>query len=133
MDNKRKDVLQLWCKNCGKLAKQRQYRHGRKEAVTLLARKYVLKRNYNLTLENYDNMLKEQNGVCAICGKKETNRSNPKGKIDSLRVDHCHKTGRVRGLLCSECNFGISKFKDDIELIKKAIQYLKKHGRAKDN
>jgi Recombination endonuclease VII len=71
-------------------------------------------------------MLIAQKGACWICEKPETVRSNPNGIIDSLRVDHCHKTGKIRGLLCSECNFGLSKFKDDICLMERAIQYLKR-------
>ena len=95
------------------------------EKYKLSARKKLLKRNYGLSLETYVDMLNKQSGVCAICGKSETQQSNKKGKIDSLRVDHCHKTGKIRGLLCSKCNFGISQFGDDINLMNIAIKYLK--------
>jgi hypothetical protein len=68
------------------------------------------------TLEQYDVMLAAQNGHCAIClsipGKRR------------FHVDHCHKTGKVRGLLCFNCNVGIGKFKDDSELIFKVLRYL---------
>lgn len=92
------------------------------------AKGYRLKAQYGLSLEEYAAMLEAQNGVCAICLKLETSRSNPKcERPDSLRVDHCHVTGKNRGLLCSECNFGISKFDDDTDLMRKAIEYLEFH------
>lgn len=123
-DSKRKDGLQLWCKDCGKAAKKHQYHNGRRDAVRLSARKTTLKTKYGLTLEDYERMFNEQGGVCLICQQPETVRSNPNGVIDSLRVDHCHTTGKVRGLLCSECNFGISKFKDDPMLMLRAGTYV---------
>ena len=123
-DSKRKDGLQLWCKDCGLKSKKKRYYEGRKEQVSLHARKYLLKRNYGLELEDYEQMLKDQKGVCLICKKEETQRSNPNGKIDSLRVDHCHTTGDIRGLLCSKCNFGISQFDDKPELLLRAFGYL---------
>ena len=59
--------------------------------------KYNLRAKYGLTLEDYDNMLEQQKGVCAICGG-----INPSGR--RLAVDHDHKTGEIRGLLCQHCN-----------------------------
>jgi len=96
------------------------------EKRRMSSRRTMLKVKYGISLERYNEVLKEQNGVCAICKKAETNHSNKKGPVDSLRVDHCHSTGKVRGLLCSECNFGISKFDDDTNLLLEAIKYLKK-------
>lgn len=66
-------------------------------------------------------MLGEQGGVCAICGQKET--STYRGKVRKLAVDHCHKTGRVRGLLCMNCNQGLGKFQHSHELLIKAATY----------
>jgi len=94
------------------------------EKYKLQARQTMLKKKYRLSLAEYDNMLERQNGVCGICGKKETVISNKKGGVDRLRVDHCHKTGEIRGLLCSNCNFGIGHFKDDVSLLRNAILYL---------
>ena len=76
-----------------------------------------------MTLNDYDEMLEKQNGVCAICGKE------PNGK--RLHVDHCHETGVVRGLLCFRCNFGLSYFGEDIKKIKKAYEYLLKAEKKK--
>jgi len=80
-----------------------------------------LKGRYGITSAEYDQMLKEQNGKCAICGSgKDENRGN------FLSVDHCHKTGIVRGLLCNMCNRGIGMLQDDVSIVTKAAEYLKK-------
>ncbi len=80
-------------------------------------RKHDLKKNYGITIEQYDEMLEAQSGVCAICQNQcSTGRR--------LAVDHCHEIGEIRGLLCSNCNQGIGKFKDSIKLLEAAIKYL---------
>lgn len=68
--------------------------------------------------EQYKSLLKEQNGVCAICGKPNVRASR------NLSIDHCHKTKFVRGLLCTKCNFGLGYFDDNEQLLLKAISYL---------
>jgi hypothetical protein len=85
-----------------------------------------LKRLFNITLEDYDNMLKSQNGTCAICKQTETKMNKFLGIPKRLAVDHCHMTGKVRGLLCFHCNSSIGKLKDSVELLQNAIEYLKK-------
>ena len=77
---------------------------------------------FNLTVKQYELMLKSQNGKCAICCQPETMKLN--GKIKRLSVDHCHRTGKVRGLLCNNCNTAIGKFNDDPELLRNAALYL---------
>lgn len=84
-------------------------------------RKKLLKKRYNITPEEYDALFEEQNGKCLICGEYDTKRK--------LNVDHSHKTGVIRGLLCTTCNRGIGFFKDDVEKMSKAILYLKKFNR----
>lgn len=81
---------------------------------------------YGLTLDVFDLMLENQDNRCAIC-----RTDNPVGdgntttrKSFSFAVDHCHDTGRVRGLLCNPCNRGLGFFKDDLTLLAKAVQYL---------
>jgi len=86
-----------------------------------------LKLRYGITPEQYAEMFKIQNNRCAICGNVETARHNRSNKIQKLAVDHCHSTGKVRGLLCQDCNRGIGKFHDDIARLEKAIKYLKEH------
>jgi hypothetical protein len=71
----------------------------------------------------YKELFEKQNGLCAICGKEETHTF--KGKIKQLSIDHDHKTGEVRGLLCNKCNTGLGGFMDNVEFLLKAIQYLK--------
>jgi hypothetical protein len=84
-------------------------------------RKTHLKTKYGITPEQYDEMLEAQGGGCAICGK-------PPGKT-ALHVDHCHETGRVRGLLCFSCNAGLGQFKHDPELLEAALMYTAVHWR----
>lgn len=84
-------------------------------------RKYRLKRQYGITLEEYTALLEAQNGVCAICGT-----SNPPGSHGILVVDHDHETGGVRGLLCCNCNTGLGMFGDDPERLTQASRYLGK-------
>jgi hypothetical protein len=74
--------------------------------------------------EKYEEILKYQNNVCAICGKKESAKSSKGNKIKELAVDHSHKTGIIRGLLCMSCNRGLGCFYDDTSLLEKAIKYL---------
>lgn len=81
-----------------------------------------LQKQYNITLEEYNTLLKTQNHVCAICNNPETLMI--KGKLCSLAVDHCHDTGKIRGLLCTKCNRGIGLLRHDIDLLQKAILYL---------
>lgn len=73
---------------------------------------------YGITDEQYQQLLAEQNFVCAICGKEE----RVEGR--SLAVDHDHETNLIRGLLCNRCNRALGLFNDDPELLKKAFEYL---------
>lgn len=73
-------------------------------------------KKYGLTLVEFEEMLKRQEGKCAICGK------TPK---ENLCVDHCHRTGKVRGLLCRACNRSIGQLGDTEEALMKAVHYLK--------
>jgi hypothetical protein len=75
---------------------------------------------YGLTLDQYDAMLKKQNGVCAICKKPET-----RSKKNNMCIDHNHKTGKVRSLLCDKCNRGIGYFNESISLLENASIYLR--------
>lgn len=81
-----------------------------------------LKNNYNLSKEEYFKILEEQNGKCAICSSDDPGSST----YSKLCVDHCHKTNKIRGLLCFKCNTSLGKFGDNVEFLKKAIKYLEK-------
>ncbi len=82
-----------------------------------------LKRHYGLSLERYREMYEAQGGLCFICGKPETNMTK-KGEPRMLAVDHDHKTGTVRKLLCTHCNTLIGLAGDDIARLRAAITYL---------
>ncbi len=84
-------------------------------------------KKYGLTLKEYNSMVKKQKNKCAICAKEETERTNGGEKVKSLSVDHNHKTGKVRELLCAKCNKGIGFFDDDISKLKTIIKYLRNH------
>ena len=73
-------------------------------------------REYGLTEEEYNNMVLSQNNLCAICNNPSNNKA--------LAIDHNHKTGEVRGLLCQNCNLAIGLFKENIIIFNKAIEYL---------
>lgn len=85
------------------------------------ARNHQLWHKFGLTRNQYDDLLKLQLGVCAICSK-----SCISGR--ALAVDHCHTTKKIRGLLCMHCNQGLGMFRDSVELLDKAKEYLKKYG-----
>ena len=95
-----------------------------KETVYYRCKKCIranhIKSTYGVTQEWYDEQLSKQQGGCAICGTTDT------GYHPNFHVDHCHATGNVRGLLCSNCNTSLGKFKDDKEILQKAIDYLEK-------
>lgn len=82
-----------------------------------------LKREFGITADDYDSMLESQEYVCKICRKPET-RTAPSSGVARLCVDHCHTTGKVRGLLCHGCNTGIGSLRDDIDILMEAIAYL---------
>jgi hypothetical protein len=75
----------------------------------------------------YQEMLREQNGVCAICAQPERTADGLSGKPKDLAVDHDHATGAVRALLCSACNTAIGLFNDDVALLAKAQSYVLYH------
>jgi hypothetical protein len=102
--------------------RSRVYRAVDKERYRLGDQKKHYKKKYGITLNKYNDMLSAQGGVCAICSQPETRML--RGKVAALSVDHCHTTGKVRGLLCNRCNIGLQMFKDNAELIQKASEYL---------
>lgn len=87
----------------------------------------ALRKMYGISLSTYKQMLDAQDGKCAICKKEEFVVDRKTDKVRELAVDHCHDTGTVRGLLCTNCNRGIGHFKDDAELLREAIYYLDKN------
>lgn len=90
------------------------------------ARRTMLRSKYNLTLEEYDTILASQGFCCAICKTTET-----RNKYGHFVVDHDHRTGQVRGLLCDACNIGLGGFRDNPVSLEAAIRYLLDHTEAK--
>lgn len=83
---------------------------------------------FGLTPESYERMLKEQGHGCAICGTTEPGTTGKRpGSNRRFAIDHCHTTGKARGLLCNKCNLGIGNFNDDIVRLEAAVAYLRKH------
>ena len=88
-----------------------------KLCLPIVQQERVWKHSYGISRKQFEDMLGEQNGVCDICGGPSTERRN-------FCVDHNHKTGKVRGLLCVRCNSLLGNAKDSIEILKQAIEYL---------
>jgi hypothetical protein len=102
----------------GRTAAQARARYARNpEKHVEYSRRATIKREYGLTLEEYDVIIARG---CAICGAKKTGRQ-------SMALDHCHTTGKVRDALCSFCNRGLGCFKDDPVRLRAAVEYLEKH------
>jgi hypothetical protein len=88
-----------------------------------------LKHLYGLTVQDYERMHAEQNGLCAICGQPET-LTAPSGKLTRLTIDHDHETDVVRGLLCRKCNAALGSLNDSVEIVRAALAYLEKHKKV---
>lgn len=117
--------LRAECKECNNDYHYQKYNLQDPEQVF----KYNLKYQYGITDTDYELMLKSQEEKCKICGQSETTKNN-NGKIKRLSVDHDHKTGKIRGLLCDNCNNALGRFNDDIEILKAAITYLERNQDA---
>lgn len=113
-----RDRVKLWRKeNPEKLLKQVQREYGKPYTINK-----HLRSKYGITHVEYDLMLDSQKGACKICNVHQINLSK------RLSVDHCHSTGKIRGLLCSQCNSMLGYAKDKTDLLEKAIGYLKEHN-----
>lgn len=117
---KRPGSFRSKCRPCTAQISARYHGENREKilAKMIAAR---LKKCYGLTVEQYHAMKTKQGGGCAICGS-----TTPGGKDNKLHVDHDHKTGKVRGLLCNRCNIALGGFGDDIQRLRLAIQYLER-------
>lgn len=99
-----------------KLASHNRYYHANKKKCCELSRRSKLIRVFGITADKYDEMLRSQNGRCKICKRKQIGRR--------LAVDHCHKTGLVRSLLCSNCNSMLGQAREDVKVFRAAIAYI---------
>ena len=98
--------------------RQTAKRNGKKkqQPTAEKRREYMLRHRYDMAVVEYDAMLQAQEGLCASCGDK----------LDGPHVDHCHVTGKVRGILCASCNKGLGHFFDDPNRLRLAADYLER-------
>ena len=123
--------MNLFAKNSmGKYKKQSQckscrtaYYQAHKEPLQKRIRNNMLKRSYGIEQKDYEILLKNQNGKCAICDIKAENHRH-----SVLNVDHNHITKKIRGLLCNNCNRALGHFQDSILNLESAVKYLKNKG-----
>lgn len=124
-DRRRKNGLMARCKECNKVQARKyrlstpNYEKDKYQKYKTETRERHLKRKYGISLENYNDMLKEQNNKCAICGDDESYQFK-----SVFHVDHSHETGEVRGLLCRGCNHMLGVVRDDPQILQNAIKYL---------
>lgn len=140
-DSSRKDGRYPYCKECSKAAKRTsnaklkaenpeewarrraeyvlRYKERHPERIKETERRVGLKRKYGITLEEYNDILIQQGGCCAICGYVPHPDQN-------FPVDHCHDSGRVRAILCPKCNLGLGNFNEDPDLLEAAAEYLRR-------
>lgn len=108
------------CKSCVAEDRRTRYLDPEYRASASEAGRYnAIRRKYGLTREDMDRLEAESGGMCAICKR---------GFGGQFHVDHCHKSGKVRGLLCFTCNTALGKFMDDIDVLESAIAYLRERG-----
>ena len=110
VNNKSPDKRQYYCKAC-------KADHYKSDPDCNRRNNY--KKRYGITVDDYNSMLEEQGHRCAIC-KAES----PDKRCVRFHVDHCHTTGKVRGLLCNNCNIGLGKFQDNPQFLIEAAKYL---------
>lgn len=111
------------CKSCRNEAKRqrrldplvREEENSRRRETRGSTRWEQIKSKYGLTRDDYNRILVSQGGLCRLCSQE----------MKYPHIDHCHITGKVRGILCSKCNTGLGKFNDSEELLGKAIEYLR--------
>ena len=118
----RRDGYYCYCKACSNM-RSKIWREANVEKCQVTARRTRLRAGYGLSVEDYDDLLETQGGVCAICqGVCPTGRR--------LAVDHCHVSGVVRGLLCAMCNRSLGLLRDAPANLAACLVYLAAHGKA---
>jgi hypothetical protein len=113
------DGLATACKVCS-TKRRKIWREKNPEKVAASIFKIYLKANYGLSVKEYEEKFKEQDGRCAICGSYDTGNKRHK----RFGVDHDHISGKLRGLLCDRCNVGLGRFLDSKQILQNAIDYL---------
>lgn len=118
----------LWnsCKDCQRI-RANEYTKNNKDKINIYQKRYIsrradknLRRLYGVTLGRKMEMYEAQGGKCAICGKELES-------VIKAHLDHCHSTGKIRELLCYQCNLGIGYLKEDCNILISACEYITKH------
>lgn len=99
------------------IRRSREWRKKYPERV----KEYGIKYRHGISLKDYKNMLKQQNGKCAICGKLQSDFKQ------KFIVDHCHKTNKIRGLLCCRCNTLLGRIENIPDNFKRLLEYMEKY------
>lgn len=118
-EKKKRQEDPLWKEKRQKLNNSRtaKWLSKNREKMKLIKRRSILKTKYGITLEEYQNLLKEQENKCAICKREEV----------QLCIDHDHVTGKTRGLLCHACNRAIGLLKENEQILINAINYVNRY------
>jgi len=137
VDGNTKCGFRSHCKECMKKSYKKWVENNRSKSIEYSKKhrllnpekvKFTIKKTrlkkYGLSIEEYDKMIKEQNNKCAICGCEEKGRRK-NGRLIKLAIDHDHKTDKVRGLLCVNCNTAIGLTKENLFILIKIIEYLR--------
>ena len=122
-DSRSKDSYSYRCRDCEKKARIK-YRKGSRESYLKSVRKNYRKRVYGLNEEAFKEIWLKQGGKCPVCEKELTDELGTKHLPSKAVIDHCHDTGKIRGILCTMCNKGIGLLGDRRETIVKALKYL---------
>jgi hypothetical protein len=112
---------------CRAVGREKARRRNARGKYKLRARDLLLRRKYGITLAEYEAMFAAQAGLCAICRRSQSGMIYPRG-TKRLAVDHCHVSGRVRGLLCGYCNVMIGHAREVPGILRIAAEYLDKHA-----
>ena len=110
------------CKSCDRLARL-LWKDNNRERARISQRARNLKHRFGITLEEYAALFKKQGNRCAICAAV-SNKTAGSGTYWNFSVDHCHVSGKIRGILCNRCNRSIGLFEDDATLLREAAKYL---------
>lgn len=116
MKSNRNEYYKKWCEQNRDKARAIGRKSYKKNANKQWARK--LKQVYGLTVEEYNKLLNDQQELCAIC------KVHQSAEMRRFCVDHSHRTGAIRGLLCRTCNSGLGQFKDSLTSLENALDYL---------
>jgi hypothetical protein len=123
-DTNRYRIYQREYKKAKYYKTERYFNTLKKKSPIMAEHKYHIKKVYGMTQEEYRLLLAKQGGVCAICGRPE--RGILRGKIRMLGVDHNHITGKIRGLLCTNCNTALGLVKENPTILVNMISYIER-------